>query len=74
MPYIFNAMTHLVVDVRMMAFDFLDLILEFDPPSFSPSYAEKVILSAIFKISFADMLGLLLQIIFCFKMQLFVLW
>ncbi|KAG4938837.1 hypothetical protein JHK84_045028 [Glycine max] len=41
MPYIFNAMTHLVVDVRMMAFDFLDLILEFYPPSFSPSYAEK---------------------------------
>ncbi|KAH1150736.1 hypothetical protein AAZX31_16G089600 [Glycine max] len=42
MPYIFNAMTHLVVDVRMMAFDFLDLILEFYPPSFSPSYAEKI--------------------------------
>ncbi|KAL2576601.1 hypothetical protein AAZV13_16G085400 [Glycine max] len=41
-PYIFNAMTHLVVDVRMMAFDFLDLILEFYPPSFSPSYAEKI--------------------------------
>lgn len=41
MPYIFNAMTHLAVDVRIMAFDFLDLILEFYPPSFS-SYAEKI--------------------------------
>ncbi|KAK8466466.1 hypothetical protein PHAVU_008G104000 [Phaseolus vulgaris] len=45
MPYIFNAMTHLSVDVRMMAFDFLDLILEFYPPSFSPSYAEKIFLN-----------------------------
>ncbi|KAK7339876.1 hypothetical protein VNO77_20562 [Canavalia gladiata] len=41
MPYIFNAMTHLAVDIRIMAFDFLDLILEFYPPSFS-SYAEKI--------------------------------
>ncbi|TKY65839.1 Testis-expressed sequence 10 protein [Spatholobus suberectus] len=41
MPYIFNAMTHLAVDVRIMAFDFLDLVLEFYPPSFS-SYAEKI--------------------------------
>ncbi|KAK7407066.1 hypothetical protein VNO78_08706 [Psophocarpus tetragonolobus] len=41
MPYIFNAMTHLAVDVRIMAFDFLDLILDFYPPSFS-SYAEKI--------------------------------
>ncbi|KAL2318607.1 hypothetical protein Fmac_032483 [Flemingia macrophylla] len=41
MPYVFNAMTHLAVDVRIMAFDFVDLILEFYPPSFS-SYAEKI--------------------------------
>ncbi|XP_020218662.1 uncharacterized protein LOC109801907 isoform X2 [Cajanus cajan] len=41
MPYIFNAMTHLAVDVRIMAFDFLELILEFYPPSFS-SHAEKI--------------------------------
>ncbi|XP_019425729.1 PREDICTED: uncharacterized protein LOC109334416 isoform X2 [Lupinus angustifolius] len=41
MPYIFNAMTHLSVDIRIMAFDFLDLVLEFYPPSFS-SYAEKI--------------------------------
>lgn len=41
MPYIFNAMTHLVVDVRIMAFDFLDLILEFYPSCFS-SHAEKI--------------------------------
>ncbi|XP_022638135.1 uncharacterized protein LOC106763108 isoform X4 [Vigna radiata var. radiata] len=45
MPYIFNAMTHFSVDVRMMAFDFLDLILEFYPPSFSPLYAEKIFLN-----------------------------
>ncbi|XP_022640237.1 uncharacterized protein LOC106770179 isoform X2 [Vigna radiata var. radiata] len=45
MPYIFNAMTHFSVDVRMMAFDFLDLILEFHPPSFSPLYAEKIFLN-----------------------------
>ncbi|KAK7244813.1 hypothetical protein RIF29_39640 [Crotalaria pallida] len=41
MAYIFNAMTHLSVDIRIMAFDFLDLVLEFYPPSFS-SYAEKI--------------------------------
>ncbi|GAU17504.1 hypothetical protein TSUD_340470 [Trifolium subterraneum] len=41
MAYIFNAMTHLSVDIRIMAFDFLDLTLEFYPPSFS-SYAEKI--------------------------------
>ncbi|XP_027349391.1 uncharacterized protein LOC113860993 isoform X2 [Abrus precatorius] len=41
MAYIFNAMTHLAVDIRIMAFDFLDLVLEFYPPSFS-SYAEKI--------------------------------
>jgi pre-rRNA-processing protein IPI1 len=44
MAYIFNAMTHLAVDIRIMAFDFLDLTLEFYPLSFS-SYAEKVIFS-----------------------------
>lgn len=43
MAYIFNAMTHLAVDIRIMAFDFLDLVLEFYPPSFS-SHAEKVVL------------------------------
>ncbi|XP_045795864.1 uncharacterized protein LOC123890321 [Trifolium pratense] len=41
MAYIFNAMTHLAVDIRITAFDFLDLTLEFYPPSFS-SYAEKI--------------------------------
>ncbi|KAJ1379063.1 Pre-rRNA-processing protein Ipi1, N-terminal, partial [Sesbania bispinosa] len=41
MAYIFNAMTHLVVEIRIMAFDFLNLVLEFYPPSFS-SYAEKI--------------------------------
>ncbi|XP_012574851.1 uncharacterized protein [Cicer arietinum] len=41
MAYIFNAMTHLAVGIRIMAFDFLDLVLEFYPSSFS-SYAEKI--------------------------------
>lgn len=41
MAYIFNAMTHLAVDIRFMAFDFLDLTLEYYPPSFS-SYTEKI--------------------------------
>jgi len=44
MAYIFNAMTHLAADIRFMAFDFLDLTLEYYPPCFS-SYAEKVVLS-----------------------------
>lgn len=41
MAYIFNAMTHLAADIRFMAFDFLDLTLEYYPPCFS-SYAEKI--------------------------------
>ncbi|KAI5389045.1 hypothetical protein KIW84_074631 [Lathyrus oleraceus] len=41
MAYIFNAMTHLADDIRFMAFDFLDLTLEYYPPSFS-SYTEKI--------------------------------
>ncbi|MED6111713.1 hypothetical protein PIB30_054890, partial [Stylosanthes scabra] len=41
MAYIFNAMTHLAFDIRIMAFDFLDLVLQFYPPSFS-NYAEKI--------------------------------
>jgi len=41
MAYIFNAMTHLAIDVRLMAFKFFDLAVEYHPPSFF-SYAEKV--------------------------------
>lgn len=41
MAYIFNAMTHLAIDVRLMAFKFLDLVVENYPPSFF-LYAEKV--------------------------------
>lgn len=41
MAYIFNAMTHLAIDIRLKAFEFLDLVLEFFPSSLS-SYAEKV--------------------------------
>lgn len=41
MAYIFNAMTHLAVDVRLMAFKFFDLVVQHYPPSFS-LYAEKV--------------------------------
>ncbi|XP_074270765.1 uncharacterized protein LOC141594662 [Silene latifolia] len=42
MTYIFNAMTHLVLDVRLMAFKFFDLVIQNFPSSFS-SYAEKVL-------------------------------
>ncbi|KAF7818845.1 Pre-rRNA-processing protein IPI1 isoform A [Senna tora] len=41
MAYIFNAMTHLAIDIRLKAFEFLDLVLEFYPPSLS-SYADKI--------------------------------
>ncbi|XP_061338015.1 uncharacterized protein LOC133284896 [Gastrolobium bilobum] len=41
MAYIFHATTHIAVDVRIMAFNFLSLVIEFHPPSFS-SYAEKI--------------------------------
>ncbi|KAL0374783.1 UNVERIFIED_CONTAM: hypothetical protein Sradi_3394000 [Sesamum radiatum] len=40
MAYIFSAMTHLALDVRLMAFKFFDLVVQFYPPSFS-LYAEK---------------------------------
>ncbi|KAL8517666.1 hypothetical protein ACS0TY_015778 [Phlomoides rotata] len=44
MAYIFNAMAHLAMDVRLMAFKFFDLVLQFYPTSFT-SYAEKVLLN-----------------------------
>ncbi|KAL1813344.1 hypothetical protein ACET3Z_023409 [Daucus carota] len=42
MVYIFSAMTNLAIDIRLMAFKFLDLILQNCPTSFS-SYAEKIL-------------------------------
>ncbi|KAJ8899163.1 hypothetical protein K2173_011950 [Erythroxylum novogranatense] len=42
MAFIFNATTHLAIDVRLMAFKFLDLILQQFPSSFSV-YAEKIL-------------------------------
>ncbi|XP_057973862.1 uncharacterized protein LOC131161857 isoform X2 [Malania oleifera] len=42
MAYIFNAMTHLAIDVRLMAFKFLDLVVLHHPPSFS-LHAEKIL-------------------------------
>ncbi|CAA0837809.1 ARM repeat superfamily protein [Striga hermonthica] len=42
MVYIFNAMTHLAIDVRLMAFKFFDLIVQFYPSSFF-LYAEKIL-------------------------------
>ncbi|KAJ6330565.1 hypothetical protein OIU76_009205 [Salix suchowensis] len=42
MAYIFNAMTHLAIDVRLMAFKFFDLAVQYHPPSFF-SYAEKIL-------------------------------
>lgn len=41
MAYVFNAMAHLALDVRLMAFRFFDLVVQFYPSSF-PFYAEKV--------------------------------
>lgn len=41
MVYIFSAMTNLAIDIRLMAFKFLDLVLQNCPTSFS-LYAEKV--------------------------------
>lgn len=41
MAYIFNSMTHLAIDVRLMAFKFLELVIQYYPPSFF-LYAEKV--------------------------------
>lgn len=41
MTYIFNAMTNLAIDIRLMAFKFFDLVVQFYPPCFS-LYAEKV--------------------------------
>ncbi|CDP10602.1 unnamed protein product [Coffea canephora] len=43
MAYIFNSMTHLAIDVRLMAFRFFDLVIQHHPSAFSP-YAEKKIL------------------------------
>ncbi|CAN1144085.1 Pre-rRNA-processing protein IPI1 [Linum perenne] len=42
MAYIFNAMTHLAIDVRLMAFKFFNLIVEYHPDAFV-LHAEKVI-------------------------------
>ncbi|GJU30927.1 armadillo-like helical domain-containing protein [Tanacetum coccineum] len=42
MAYVFNAMTHLSIDVRLMAFKFFDLVVQHYPASFS-MYAEKII-------------------------------
>ncbi|CAL5410752.1 unnamed protein product [Camellia sinensis] len=41
MAYIFNAMTHLAIDVRLMAFKFFDLVVQYYPSSFS-LYSEKI--------------------------------
>ncbi|KAG6481826.1 hypothetical protein ZIOFF_058447 [Zingiber officinale] len=43
MAYIFNAMTHMTVDIRLMAFKFFELLAANYPSSFM-SYAEKVVL------------------------------
>ncbi|OMO82550.1 Armadillo-like helical [Corchorus capsularis] len=44
MTYIFNAMTNLAVDIRLMAFRFFDLVVQHYPPCFS-LYAEKILQS-----------------------------
>ncbi|XP_019055083.1 PREDICTED: testis-expressed sequence 10 protein homolog isoform X2 [Nelumbo nucifera] len=42
MAYIFNGMTHLATDIRLMAFKFFDLVVQHYPSSFF-MYAEKVL-------------------------------
>ncbi|XP_004303376.1 PREDICTED: uncharacterized protein LOC101296122 isoform X1 [Fragaria vesca subsp. vesca] len=42
MAYIFNSMTNLAIDVRLMAFKFLELVIQYYPPSFF-LYAEKIL-------------------------------
>ncbi|XP_022147799.1 uncharacterized protein LOC111016649 [Momordica charantia] len=42
MGYIFNAMTHLSIDVRMMAFRFFELVVEYFPSSFF-LHADKIL-------------------------------
>ncbi|KMZ70733.1 hypothetical protein ZOSMA_195G00290 [Zostera marina] len=42
MAYVFNAMTHLVLDIRLSAFNFFDLIVAFYPSSFYP-YSDQII-------------------------------
>lgn len=42
MAYIFNAMTHLAIDVRVMTFKIFDLVVQNYPSSF-PLYAEKIL-------------------------------
>ncbi|CAN1234391.1 Testis-expressed protein 10 [Linum perenne] len=42
MAYIFNAMTHLAIDVRLMAFKFFNLIVEYHPDAFV-LHAEKIL-------------------------------
>lgn len=40
MTYIFNAMTHMAIEVQLMAFKFFDLLIQYSPSSFL-LYAEK---------------------------------
>ncbi|KAG7556642.1 Armadillo-type fold [Arabidopsis suecica] len=42
MPYIFTSMTNSSIEVRLMAFKFFHLVLEYYPPTFS-LYAEKIL-------------------------------
>ncbi|MCE0480943.1 hypothetical protein HAX54_038252 [Datura stramonium] len=42
MTYIFNAMTHMAIEVRLMAFKFFDLLIQYFPSSFL-LYAEKIL-------------------------------
>ncbi|ESQ40559.1 hypothetical protein EUTSA_v10012647mg [Eutrema salsugineum] len=42
MPYIFSAMAESAIDVRLMAFKFFHLVVEYYPPTFS-LYAEKIL-------------------------------
>lgn len=51
MPFIFLAMADSLIDVRLMAFEFMHLVVEYYPPTFS-LYAEKVCLLTIITVFF----------------------
>ncbi|MFS7937281.1 putative pre-rRNA-processing protein Ipi1 [Helianthus anomalus] len=61
--YVFNAMTHLSIDVRLMAFKFFDMVVQHYPLSFS-MYADKVFVLFILTWEIARFLLYLKNIVF----------
>ena len=72
MAYIFNSMTHLAIDVRLMAFRFFDLVIQHHPSSFS-LYAEKVGMYGFKSVTFGDIGGCFLVIFLVLRKETSVL-